>query len=737
MSEPRPPLEALLQNDVFAAFPAGDLAPLSPHLAWSELEASARLFTEGDKANDVYVLISGALDVLVRDKQATVRVGEVRPGEMVGEMQLLFGGVRAASIVAREPSRLVVIPNAALDQLDRAALAERLSGLVLRRLRQNQLAESLRTLFGALDDATLRALERAATWVNLRRGDVLFKAGETSDGLYVVVTGRLRAYAVDGGGRETALSEIGGGECVGEMALITGEPRMATVRALRDCDLVQFDKPAVDAFLRSHPDALMHITKLVVRRYQSSLGAAPARPRASSIALLPLSQDRGVIAQFTAALAQALAAHGSVIYVTSAAVDGRLGVVGISQAPPGSPEAVRVSAWLRKLEKEHRFVLLEADADPDAQPTSWTRRVMRDVDERVLLADADTDARVRPGEMPEAGETVPESVRLVLLHPPGSEHPQGSAAWLAPRRLHAHHHVRRGDPADVARVARFLAGVPIGLVLGGGGVRGLSHLGVMRALSEAGVAVDMIGGTSIGAIIGVQFALGRSPERIRRETQQAFAGLVDYTLPAVALASGGKLGASLRAALGDRLFEDTWLPYFCVASNLTRAEVAVLDRGTLWRAVRASCGLPGVFPPVGIDGDLLVDGCLLNNLPVDVMAQRCAGPIIAVDATPTVDLEVKGWSGDAMSGFRHLANRINPLGTGTNLPGIARILQRACELSSVRAHRARLRDVNRGLLLTPAVGGIPTLDFSKSEQAVEAGYRAASEALPGWLAGAS
>jgi NTE family protein/lysophospholipid hydrolase len=303
--------------------------------------------------------------------------------------------------------------------------------------------------------------------------------------------------------------------------------------------------------------------------------------------------------------------------------------------------------------------------------------------------------------------------------------------------LQSHHHVRRGNQADMARVARFLAGVPVGLVLGGGGVRGLAHVGVMRALNQAGVAVDMIGGTSIGAVVGVQFALGRSPERILRETQQAFTGLLDYTLPAVALAAGGRLSSSLRAALGEMQFEDTWLPYFCVASNLTRAEVAVLDHGTLWRAVRASCGLPGVFPPVGIEGDLLVDGCLLNNLPVDIMAKRCAGPIIAVDATPTVDLEAQGWRGDAMSGFRHLANRINPLGSGSDLPGIARILQRACELSSVRAHRARLRDVNRGLLLTPAVGGIPTLDFGQAEQAVEAGYRAACEALPGWLAGAS
>lgn len=588
-------------------------------------------------------------------------------------------------------------------------------------------------LFGVLDDDAIRQLEDACEWMEVRRGEVVCTAGEISDCLYVVVNGWLRAFAVDAGGSEVALSDLGKGECVGEMALITGEPRMATVRAIRDCDLVRLQKPAVDAFLRSHPDALMHMTRLVVRRYQSALRVTPTRRAAWTIALVSLTRDRTLFADFVTQLASALVTHGSVIHVTSTSVDERLSVSGIAQSKHGSAEALRISALLGQLEEEYRFVLLQADADAYGAPSAWTELIMRDADERLLIADATDAPELRPSERVAGPDDAHEPVRLVLIHPAECAQPQHSAAWLRTRNVLAHHHCRRGHAADVERLARFLAGAQVGLVLGGGGVRGLAHVGVIRALHEAAVPIDMVGGTSIGAIIGVQCALGRTTESMLEETCRAFAGLVDYTLPAVALAAGDNLGRSLREAFGDAQFEDTWLPYFCVASNLTRAEVTTLDRGPLWRAARASCGLPGVFPPVGIDGDLLVDGCLLNNLPVDIMARRCAGPIISVDATPAVDLEAHGWTGDTLSGFRYIIDRVNPFSQGADLPSIARILQRACELPGVRAHRARLRASGaKDLQITPSVAGISTLDFRQSDQAVGAGYRAAVEALRTW-----
>ncbi len=723
----------LRDNEVFAAFSPDELARLAPHLAIVELGRGACLFSQADAADALYVVASGALEAFVGGANARVMVGAVRAGDLVGEMQILFGGVRSATVVATKPSRLVEIPRAALASLDSRVLGAGLSGLILRRLRRNQLLEALRMLFGALDGDAIAQLEDACEWMSVRRGDVVCTAGEVSDCLYVVVNGWLRAFAVDAGGLEVALSDLGKGECVGEMALITGEPRMATVRAIRDCDLVRIEKPAVDAFLRRHPDALMHMTRLVVRRYQSAVRARPSRRAACTIALVPLARDRALFADLVSVLSGALATHGSVIHVTSSSVDQRLGVSGIAQSRPGTAEALRVSAWLRQVEDEHRFVILEADSDASTHASPWTERIMRDSDERLLVADSTESPDLRPVERADAADDSSERVRLVLVHPATCTQPRDSAAWLGPRSVQAHHHCRRGAASDVQRLARVLAGAQIGVVFGGGGVRGLAHVGVMRALAEAGIPVDMIGGTSIGAIIGAQWALGRSSADILDETRRAFGTLVDYTLPAVALAAGETLGRALRDAFGETQFEDTWLPYFCVASNLTRAEVTTLDRGTLWRAVRASCGLPGVFPPVGIDGDLLVDGCLLNNLPVDVMARRCAGPIISVDATPKVDLEAHEWTGDSVSGFRYLLSRVNPLLAVPDVPGIARILQRAAELSSVSAHRARLRDAGaHDLLLTPAVSGIPTLDVRYADRAVEAGYRAAVEALRTW-----
>lgn len=295
------------------------------------------------------------------------------------------------------------------------------------------------------------------------------------------------------------------------------------------------------------------------------------------------------------------------------------------------------------------------------------------------------------------------------------------------------HHLRGDHPEDVARLARMVTGTACGVVLGGGGPRGFAHLGALRALEEAGVPIDVVGGTSIGAVMGALCAQGLSDaERIERAvTAFTRSGrLISPTLPLVALSSGRRVNRLLAEHLGPMSIEDLPRRFFCVSANLTRAEEVVHERGTLWRAVRASLSLPGVFPPVYADGDLLVDGAALDNVPVEAMRARIgSGPVVAVDLFQDVEPVTAAPFDSGLSGWRVLGHRLNPLAPSRPVPTVIDILSRSTGLSGVRHQRAALASNRVDLLLRPPLPAIGALDFKAGAALIEVGYRHAVEAL--------
>jgi len=207
----------------------------------------------------------------------------------------------------------------------------------------------------------------------------------------------------------------------------------------------------------------------------------------------------------------------------------------------------------------------------------------------------------------------------VLVHRNGSS-PAGTGRWLDARRVEGYAHVRLRESADFDRAARLLTRRGIGLTLGGGFARGIAHLGIFRAMAEPGVAVDAVGGASMGAMIAALWALGWDAERILREVTAACAGAFgDLTFPFLAFKRGGKFSSAVRSLFGDVQIEDLWIPYFCISANLNRAELKVHTRGSLAKALLAATRAPGVFPPVIYEGELHVDGGVVNNVPVDLM----------------------------------------------------------------------------------------------------------------------
>jgi NTE family protein len=561
-------------------------------------------------------------------------------------------------------------------------------------------------LFRDLDPALLDALTEAIEWLALPGGTTLFDDGDLPDALYFVVNGSLGAYQMTPDGHRRLVGRITSGETVGEMALITGNPRSATVIALRDTELGRLPRSAFEQLMLSHPQGLLRISQLMVQRLDSSQrqtrGALRARPK--TIAIVPNASSSDATT-----FAAQLTTH--------------LEHLGRAELVWHQRGAARTSQWFHAIERANEFVVYVCDV----QPTSWSRLCLRQADALLLLADADAETMQWP--VIDAADQSRQSLRrteLVLLHQ-GHIKPGSTARWLDRLPGMTHHHVR--GSSDIARVARLLSGRGLGIVLSGGGARGFAHVGVLRALREANVTIDAIGGTSIGAIIAAGYALGWNEEELTGRLRRSFVDtnpLNDYTLPFVSLVSGRKVSRLLRHEFGATAIEDLPLPFFCVSSNLTTGRLAIHRRGELWRWLRASVAIPGVLPPVIYQGELFVDGASINNLPVEVMREAGLGQVIGVDVgadraftTDEVDSDAPPlWR--TLQWFRARKHRVN----------ILQILWRAGTINSAgqRATRHDLSD----LLLQPPLEEIDLLNWRGFDRSVALGYEYAKARVKAW-----
>jgi predicted acylesterase/phospholipase RssA/CRP-like cAMP-binding protein len=574
--------------------------------------------------------------------------------------------------------------------------------------------------FSSLDDAARLELARGLEPVHVAAGGVVFRQGDAGDGLFLVASGRLRV-TVTAEGTERVVHDLGRGSVVGEIALLTDRPRTATVHAVRDSDLQLLRAPVFQRLAERTPALMSEMMRLLADRLltRDRLLADRAPPAIRAIAVAAAGQDPRPAAAVGRLLADQLAQRGRARRVDAAMAERELGP-GAAQRKPADPGRGELTGWLHDVERDHDWVVYQAEA----ADTAWSRLCLSQAD--VVLLAASADGEPAPGPV-EARALAAPSLRceLALLHP---AQPSGTARWLAGRAVADHHHLRDGRPADAARLARMITGTGCGLVLGGGGPRGFAHLGVIRALEEAGVPVDVVGGTSIGAIVAALCALGLDDAaRVSALTHQ-IGRLVTLTLPLVAVSSGRRVDRLLADRLGAVPIEDLPRRFFCVSASLPRAEEVIHGSGPLWPAVRASASLPGIFPPVYADGDLLVDGATLNNVPVDVMRGLVgAGGVVAVDLSPQVETLTVAPFGPGLSGWRVLGRRLNPFVPAHPVPGIGYILTRSPSLNQVRHRRTALDGVD--LLLRPPVDGFGALDFKGAGPLIEMGYRYTAEAL--------
>jgi NTE family protein/lysophospholipid hydrolase len=728
-------LRALLVARHFdESFPPAGVDALLDALEHVRLPPGATLLRQGEPGDDLYLILAGQVSVTIeRTGAVAALVDEIGAGGVVGEMALLTGLARTATVRSLETCEL-----ARLSRVDFEALAARFPRLlqeflhrILPRLRRVQLLGVLTELFGELDRTALGTLEAELEWVTLGSGAELFAEGDAGDDVYIVVNGRLRVGAADHDHGERILEEVGRGGAVGELGLLTGEPRAATVVAVRDSDLLRLSKAAFERLLDRHPRAMMQIARTAAARLRRSARRVAQPSRAPRSFALVAARPDVPIADLAARLAEVLGASASALRLSSGVVDRLLARPGIAQVGEDTVIHEAVVAWLSSQERDHGFMVLEAD--PEWTP--WTRRCLRQADRVLIVGRAGDDPALGPVEraLADAGVTVPQE--LVLLHDP-SQRPVPAGPWLDARTVAAHHHIRVDVARDIRRLARCASGRATGLVLGGGGARGFAHIGMLRALDEAGIEIDVVGGTSIGALIAAAYAAGISVDAMI-DIARTFASpkkLLDRTLPITSLMAGRKVTALYRQLFGSTSIEDLWTSYFAVSSGLSRAQTVVHRRGSLWQAVRASTAIPAIFPPMlGDEGEILVDGNVMNNMPLDVMRGICEeGLVFAMNPMPTHDKLRSYRFGPSLSGWEALLGRLGLFGSRTRAPSILGCVMRATEINSANRMRQPSFRALADLLVEPAVESFPILAFAEYAPIIDIGYRAAADALAAW-----
>jgi EmrB/QacA subfamily drug resistance transporter len=528
-------------------------------------------------------------------------------------------------------------------------------------------------LFAGLSGEALARLEQAAQDVEVDAGELLFDQGDSSDGLYVLRSGRLQVLQGD-----VVLTELGRGAVVGELGLLTGQVRSAAVRAVRDSRLVHL--PAEHFPQVAGPEVMAGLARNLALRLQEIAPPSTSRVRVTDTVVAVVGLDAAApVEACSAALLGQLRQH-------------------LRAVDPGTVDR----EGLERAEQDADKVLLTATSHDPA----WRDLCLRVADRVVLVSGASAP--------PTEGLPARASgADLVLAGPPPSrEQRRLWEAALLPRSTHV---VPEGAGAATLRpLAARLAGRSVGLVIGGGGARAFASIGVLEALEAEGVVVDRFAGASIGACVAALSAAGLDAAAVDANIYENFVRrnpFNDYTLPTKGLVRGRRTTALMTTGMQGLLIEELPHEFRCVSVDLLGRSKVVHRSGPVAEAVLCSLRLPGLFPPYLSGGVLHVDGGVLDNLPVSALSQD-EGPLIAVSV---------GFGG---SGGPSTGTRTGP----PRVPALADTLMRTMMMSSgeasVRAFEAA------DLVLRPDTRGVGLLEFHQIDRAREAGRAAVAAALP-------
>lgn len=748
------------KKDLLGIIQLQDPSLLEGRVTLHHVKAGSVVARQGDQEVSIQFVISGLLHVYQRmiDREEETRLFVTHPGELVGHLAVLTGEPLIFTVRAQRDCSFLSISKTHFYEIMRVEpkVVLNVAHTVVKRM-----------------SSFVRQIDFALDWMAVEAGRAVYRQGEKSDSTFIVLSGRLRSVIMKEDGKKELIGEYGRGDLIGVVEALTHQNRATTVHAVRDSELAKLPEGALSSIKRKFPQVVTRLIHLLGQKIlQQVNGPLTARSLAlhtpgskwdagnqasnlSTVAVLPVSEEVPLTA-FTLELQHALIAIGPTLLLTSDIIKQRLGAAALD-----SVHEYRLSSWLGQQEDIHRIVLYQTDYTL----TPWTQRCIRQADCIIIVGLGEQDPAVGELERMLEGSAVRAQKQLVLLHREDGPPPKGTVDWLnmrswisrhlhlsCPRRVFSKRSLPKllelyqrvfEKPADrhsdFSRLARVLTGNAIALILGGGGARGCSQVGIMRAVSEAGIPVDLIGGTSIGSLMGALYAEDRSHSRMRMRAREwamemtsVFKKVLDLTYPVTSMFSGAAFNSGISNVFKSKQIEDLWIPYFNITTDITASAMRVHTDGSLWRYVRASMSLSGYLPPLcdPKDGHLLMDGGYINNLPADVARSMGAKVVIAIDVGSRDETNLTNY-GDSLSGWWLLWKRLNPLAEKVKVLNMAEIQTRLAYVCCVRQLES-VKNSDYCEYIRPPIDRYRTLEFGKFDEIAEVGYQHGKTVFDVW-----
>lgn len=449
--------------------------------------------------------------------------------------------------------------------------------------------------------------------ISLKAGQILFEQSSISDYVYILLEGQLLGYVVTHDEQEKVITTMQPVEVIGELSALSGEPRSLSIKAARDSELFRLPTYIFEKICQEHPAILLDLIKTIITRSQESIQIIKGKKSVAYVTLFPAKKGE-FFNEFKAFLKENLKSHPK---------------IGILEDQDFTTE--NINDVLVKYENTHEVIIIFLESYNEAIFKISAKKQ----NDFYMVA----DAQDKSCSIEDSAWLILNSLKhlpgikpyLILVHPDETEAPKDTIYWLKLADFNLHHHVRMHHVGDYQRLMRYLFGTPIGLVLSGGGTRVWAHGGVIKALVDKGIPIDALGGTSSGSWVAAGYTSAKDMndflENLAESLHVSYKSFsfIDLTWPAISLFSSHKVTNRLKNKFKDTMIEDLWVPFFCVTSNLTEYKEEIHHTGEIWNKVRASISIPGIFPPVILDGEMHFDGGLMNNLPVDAM-KRLLGP---------------------------------------------------------------------------------------------------------------
>lgn len=455
---------------------------------------------------------------------------------------------------------------------------------------------------GIEPNACLNLLSRVEE-VSLAKDEILFNQGDPSDSLYIIIEGTLIASLNIQPGVQKPIGLIEKGETVGEMGAISGQPRSLTIRAISTTKLLKLTQAKLQDFFKDFPSTIFPIINLIINRSQTVIKILTEKNIYKHVAIIQ-GNDETSLEPFLNTLKQNLNEKFEITLINDAKLN--------------------IAEEMTKAENQNRTLIFVLSTENESSIGSKIEHI----NAIFVVADAQKQATLSKFALDilKGNKThFATQYELVLLHDDNTVHPTGTNQWLKLSNFTLHHHIKKNESLDYQRLIRFMTGNTTGLVLGGGGGKGWVSIGVLKALMESEIPIDLIGGTSIGSFVASCYSLNSSFHQIASYfkgvmeiTSEPFA-LRNLTWPIISLLSGKNQNEFVTKFCRNKQIEDTWIPYFAISCNLNTGKEIIHRQGSLFEAIWSSSALPGLVPPMLINGELHVDGGLINNLPVDIM----------------------------------------------------------------------------------------------------------------------